>query len=52
LKIEEYLKLKRYDSFVDKYKLSFESLYFDDDSKQAIPESKWEYTNDNVFPHK
>jgi len=32
LKIEQYLKLKRFDAFKDSYKLSFEALYDDDDS--------------------
>ena len=32
LKIEQYLKLKRFDAFKESYKLSFEALYDDDDS--------------------
>ena len=49
--IEEYLKLKRYDPFHEKYSLTFEQLYMTEDSAQASPKSKWEYTHDNVYPH-
>lgn len=30
--IEEYLKLKRFDPFQDKYKLNFEQIYMTEDS--------------------
>jgi len=50
-KIEEYLKLKRYDPFKETYKLNFEAIYDFEDSQQTVPKSDWEYTIDNTFPH-
>ena len=49
--IEEYLKLKRYDAFLDKQKLNLEQVYSVQDNAAARPKSKWEYTHDNVYPH-